>query len=111
MNDLKKLRQSLAGLDVRENPEERVTYQVMDLQLIKYKGIQTGDILPNDVISQAIDKITEGFIWFYEQDYSLKKNVQELLKNEEGKARYDEFLSAFSTFNDFMRIHMHLKDE
>lgn len=110
MNDLKNLRQSLTALNVRENPEERLTYQVMDLQIIKYKGIQNGDIVPNDSISEAIDKTIEGFIWLYEKGLSLEKNVKEKLETEEDKQKYGKIMNAFATFNDFMRTHMSLKE-
>jgi hypothetical protein len=107
---LNKVRQSLAGLNVRENPEERLTYQVMDLQLIKYNGIQSGDIVPHDSISEAIDKTIEGFIWIYEKGLSLESNVNEKLETEEDKQKYGDIMNAFAKFNDFMRTHMSLKE-
>ncbi|PLS19528.1 hypothetical protein CVD28_03680 [Bacillus sp. M6-12] len=107
---MKAVRQFLNGLNKNENKEERLTYQIMDLQLIKYRGIQTGDIVANDEISQAIDKTIEGFIWLYEQGYSLEKNVTSILKNEEESLYYTEIMNAFSVFNDFMRTHMSLTE-
>lgn len=103
MNALRK-RMSLFQKD---NPEERLIYQVMDLELIKYKGIQLGDILVGDEVYQAIEKCIEGFMWLYENRYSLERNVLDKLTEKE-KMYYKEIMSAFSTFSEFMRTHMHL---
>ncbi|NRD79874.1 hypothetical protein HPT25_21285 [Bacillus sp. BRMEA1] len=106
--EIEEIRQYLNALNKNENKEERLVYQVMDLQLIKYRGIQTGDIVPNDKVAMAIDKSIEGFIWLYEKGYSLERNIKELVKEEEEKLQYEEMMNAFAVLNDFMSTHMAL---
>ncbi|WP_217269736.1 hypothetical protein [Neobacillus endophyticus] len=106
--EIEEIRQYLNALNKNENKEERLVYQVMDLQLIKYRGIQTGDIVPNDKVAMAIDKSIEGFIWLYEKGYSLERNIKELVKDEEEKLHYEEMMNAFAVLNDFMSTHMAL---
>jgi hypothetical protein len=92
----------------RDNAEERLIYQVMDLELIKYRGVQSGVIVPGDKIYQSIEKCIEGFIWLYENGYSLEKSLKDKLQEEQEKLYYQEFIQAFSTFNEFMKNHMQL---
>lgn len=107
---MKDLQLYLEKLNLRENPEERIIYQVMDLKMIQYKGLERQRFLPGDDIDCAIDLCINGFLWLYEKGISMEKSVKDLLQFDEDKARYDEFSKAFSQFNEFMAHNMSLKD-
>ncbi|WCK57572.1 hypothetical protein PP175_26260 (plasmid) [Aneurinibacillus sp. Ricciae_BoGa-3] len=104
------LRKKLEESTTHDNAEQRVTLQVMDLELIKYKGVQEGDIEVGDDIDLAIDNCIRGFLWLYDKGLTLETSVADKLTEEADQTYYKQFGEAFSIFNDFMRTHMHLKD-
>lgn len=107
---MKDLRVFLEKLDRRQNPEERIIYQVMDLKIIQYNGLEQQRFLPGDDIDCAIDLCMHGFLWLYEKGISMERSVKDLLQSDEDKARYDEFSKAFYEVNQFMANNMSLKE-
>lgn len=103
-----KLKQYIKKLDIRQNAEERLLYQIVDLELVKYKGVQSGEIVPGDEIYQAMEQVIAGFLWLYEKGLSLETSVKDKLAGEDLE-HYLEFMNAFNRFNEFMQTHMHLK--
>lgn len=93
-------------IDFKLTSEDKVIKQVMDLEIIRFNGVQRLSIMPGDEVFNLIDRQIKDFIWLYKTGIS---NGEELnLPNE--RERYTKMGEDFSKFNDFMRYNMSLKE-
>ncbi|KAB2954279.1 hypothetical protein F9B85_00875 [Heliorestis acidaminivorans] len=103
---MNELRSILEQLEVRSSGEERLIYQLVDLNLIKYRGKQQNAFTPE--IEKSLENVITCFIWLYEKGWSLMPNPREAMNADE-EALYDKYIDDFHIFNEFMQNNLHLK--
>ena len=100
---MKHLKDKMRTLNIRNNSQERLIYQVADWSTIKY-------LIKNDAnpeILSAIDEVIECFIWLYEKGLSLSTAVEENLTPIE-RLQYERYQVSFSKVREYLQSHMSL---
>lgn len=101
------MKKTLAKLDICKNPEERVIYQVMDLMMIKSKGIESGTMDKETAVN--LDALVMDWIWLYSNGYNLSSNPRASMPISDA-LRYEAMMERFGRFQQFMQDNMNLTE-
>lgn len=107
---INELRGRMRELDINTVPVERVMYQIMDLEIIKYNGLLSDRIIKGDEVYDAIEVLINGYMWLYNKGFSLERAIIDKLTSDEDKAIWDTMLKNHEILNNFMRTNMDLKE-
>jgi hypothetical protein len=115
MENLRKELESILNINTdkssrkfQSNEERSIIYRLVDMELIRYKGSATGDIVEGDEIWKAIDSCIQGYLWLYEKGLASSSSIKQELTSREDVEKYKTIEEAFILYSDFMTTHIHL---
>ena len=115
MENLRKELESILNINTdnpsrkfQSNEERSIIYRIVDMELIRYKGSATGEIVEEDEIWRAIDSCIQGYLWLYEKGLASSSSIKEELTSAEDADKYKSIEDAFILYSNFMTTHLHL---
>ncbi len=101
------LKKSFSEL-LKTDPKMRLTYQVMDLELLKYAINELNMAYPE--LLNDIDNCIQGFIWLYRQGGKADRLPDSVGRDPVASSYYASFSQSWSRLQEFMRSNMSLTD-